>query len=105
MFFYSGEIGEEVLDSIPNLVMLLHLSDFYQVEDLMSLVEEAMVSKLSKDTVKEFLIAGDMYNGTMIKAEAIKFLKKNKGLWRENKEEWKQCISRELLYELLEVLL
>jgi len=25
-FFYSGEIGEEVLDSIPKLVMLLQLS-------------------------------------------------------------------------------
>ena len=104
-FFYSGEIGEEVLDSIPNLVMLLHLSDFYQVEDLMSLVEEAMVSKLSRHTVKEFLIAGDMYNGTKIKAEAIKFIVKNKGVWKENREEWKQCISRDLLFELVDVLL
>jgi len=46
-----------------------------------------------------------MYNGTKIKAEAIKFLMKNKGVWKDNKEEWKQCISRELLCELVEVLL
>ena len=52
-FFYTGIIENDFLDS--NLVMLLYLSDFFNVEDLHETVEEKMISKLSRQTVKEFL--------------------------------------------------
>ena len=98
-FFYIRGIDTNLLQS--HLVTFLHLSDFYQVTEMQTIVEDAMISKLGKENVKEFLIAADMYHGERIKAAAIKFLGENRGIWRENIEEWKPHISRELLCDLI----
>ena len=98
-YFYIGKIEKGFFEA--NLVMLLYLSDFYNVRDLKETVEERMLTKLSKETVKDFLIAGDMYRGERVKAAAMEFLKHNKGVWVEDQEEWKAVISKELLCELV----
>jgi len=98
-FFYIGGIDKDLLDC--HLVTFLHLSDFYRIKGLHIIVEDAMIAQLSKDNVKEFLIAADKYQGGKVKAAAIEFLTKNRGVWREDIEEWKPFISRDLLCELV----
>jgi len=98
-FFYIGAVDKDLLDN--NVVTFLHLSDYYQVNRLKTIVEDAMIVQLSVENVKEFLIAADMYHGERIKAAAIEFLRENKGIWGEKIEEWKPFISRELLCELV----
>ena len=102
-FFYTEKLENDFLEA--NLVLLLYLSDFFNVKDLHETVEEKMVSKLSRETVKDFLVAGHKYHGEKVKENAMKFLAENKGVWKENKEEWKDCIDRSLLCELVERLL
>jgi len=94
-FFYTEKLENDFLEA--NLVLLLYLSDFFNMEHLHGAVEEKMVSKLSRETVKQFLVAGHKYHGEEIKDNAMKFLADNKGVWKENKEEWKDCIDRSLL--------
>ena len=98
-FFYIGGIDRDILDW--NIVSFLHLGDYYQVKELQILVEEAMIAQLCKENVKEFLIASDKYQGEKVKAAAIDFLAKNRGIWRGDIEEWKPYISRELLCEIV----
>ena len=96
---------EEKKILVANLVMFLYLSDFFNVEDLHETVEEKMISKLSRETVKEFLVAGHKYHGEKVKDKAMQFLSENKGVWKENPEEWKDCLDRSLLCELVERLI
>jgi len=98
-FFYMCDIERNLTDC--HLVLLLHLSDFYQVDDLKKKVEEEMISRLGRGTVKEFLIASDMYKGDRVKKAALMFLTENRGVWRENQEDWMPAISRALLCELV----
>jgi len=98
-FFYIRGIDKDLLDC--HFVTFLHLSDFYRIKELHIIVEDAMIAQLSKENVKEFLIAADKYQGERVKAAAIDFLAKNRGVWREDIEEWKPFISRELLCELV----
>jgi len=98
-FFYIGGIDKDLLDG--HLVTFLHLSDFYRIKGLHIIVEDTMISQLSKDNVKEFFIAADKYQGERVKAAAIEFMRMNRGVWREDIEEWKPFISRELLCELV----
>ena len=98
-FFYIGGIDRDILDW--HIVSFLHLGDYYQVKELQTLVEESMIAQLCKENVKEFLIAADKYQGEKVKAAAIDFLAQNRGIWREDIEEWKPYISRELLCEIV----
>ena len=98
-FFYIGVIDKDLLHC--HAVSFLHLSDYYAVNRLKTIVEEAMIDWLGEENVKEFLIAADMYHGERIKVAAIEFLRENKGIWGENVEEWKPFVSRELLCELV----
>ena len=77
-FFYTGKIRNDFIEA--NLVLLLYLSDFFNVEGLHETVKEKMISKLSRETVLEFLVAGHKYNGKDIKEKAMNFLAENKGI-------------------------
>jgi len=98
-FFYIRGIDKDVLDW--HIVSFLHLSDYYRVKELQTFVEDAMITQLCKENVKEFIIAADKYQGERVKTAAIEFLRENRGIWAENIEEWKPYISRELLCEIV----
>jgi len=102
-FFYMEKIDKNILAF--HGVSFLHLSDYYQVRKLKNFVEDEMQKILSKENVKEFFIAGDMYNGNKLKNAAIEFLSENRGVWKENVEEWQPYISHDLLCELVTKLL
>jgi len=97
-FFYIGGIDKDLLD--VHTVSFLHLSDYYRVEGMHTIIEDSMITDLTKKNVKEFLIAADMYRGEKVKTACFAFLSKNRGVWSENIEEWKPFISRELLCEI-----
>jgi len=98
-FFYIGGIDKDILDW--NIVTFLHLSDYFRVKELHTVVQDAMIAQLCNENVKEFIIAADKYQGERVKAAAIEFLRENRGIWAENVEEWKPFISRELLCEIV----
>jgi len=98
-YFYMCDIERNLTSC--QLVLLLHLSYFYQFDDLKKTVEEEMIRRLGRGTVKEFLIASDMYKGDRVKSAALRFLTENRGVWRENQEDWMPNISRALLCELV----
>jgi len=98
-FFYIGAIDQDLLEW--HSVSFLHLADFYQVKELHTIVEDAMIAQLCKENVKELLIAADKYQSARVKAASFDFLYKNRGVWSENIEEWKPYISRELMCEII----
>jgi len=97
-FFYIGAIDKDVLDW--HIVSFLHLSDFYQITEMHTIVEDSMINQLCNQNVKEFLIAAEKYRGERVKVASFDFLAKNRGIWAENVGEWKPFISRELLCEI-----
>ena len=97
-FFYIGTIDKDLLEW--HTVSFLHLADYYQIKALHTIAEDAMISQLCKENVKEFLIAADMYRSARVKAASFDFLYKNRGVWSENIEEWRPFISRDLLCEI-----
>jgi len=98
-YFYIGVIDEDILNW--HIVSFFHLSDYYRVKEMHTLVENAMIAQLCKENVKEFMIAADKYQGDRLKAAAFEFLRENRGIWAEDIEEWKPYISRELLCQIV----
>ena len=81
----TGKMKKDILFS--NLILLLKLSDFYQVAELKEIVEDAMIEKLDEGNYEEFLVGATvhgLHGGRRVKAAVAKFLSKNPAVFEEH---------------------
>jgi len=88
----SAEVPNGVL--IPNLSKFLELSSFYLVAELKSIVEDRMIESFNENTVEEFLLAADLFNGERVKSAAVNFVKYRRPRLLKENEKLQQMVER-----------
>merc|ERR1719154_289662 len=79
----------------------MELVEKYQVDKLKELAEDKMLQILVKKNMVKFLIAGDIFRATRIKAAAMQLAKLNLGWLRGEGREELRKLGQDLLIEML----
>ncbi|RVE55197.1 hypothetical protein evm_000095 [Chilo suppressalis] len=86
-----------------NCINMLMLADRYNLKSLRELSQYALSQQISVENALEILVVSDMYNSEMLKAVALKFIKKNKSCIQTST--FKEINNPELLRQLLEYII
>merc|ERR1719300_234 len=84
---------------------LFSAADQYQLEELKELSEVKLSSRIEVKNCIEFLLLGDLYQATILKAEALRFVSQN--INKINISECKKALisNPTLLFEVMEMLI
>jgi len=78
------------------------LGEKYDLAGLKAIAEQVMIANLDKESMLSFFLAGNLYNGEMIKSAAKTFLRENRRSLVKQ-EGWKDALrDNDLVFELLE---
>jgi len=89
-FLYIPTMDQEVLEKCA--IKFLKMADQYDVTQLKVDVADFLLSKLTKDTMLDIVLAAHSYNAPELKTAAIKAIVKNK-VKKESQEEWRLTLK------------
>ena len=83
----------------------MEIATKFSVQELKDIAEKLMQSSLARANVLEMMLAGYKFDAPKLKYSAMEFLTKNKDMFVENEEDWRDAMTgkEDLLFDLLKI--